>query len=188
MIVQALTIDEVGRLLGQARRASERDWLMILVAYLHGLRATEVVTLREDAVADGAITVKRLKGSLKTTHPLLSSPDPLFDERRPLIELARKSKRGERLFPLTRSAFRHRMRKYCLAAGIPARKAHPHALKHSIALQAIHEAGIEHVRQYLGHKSMSSTGQYLRVNDQEAAAKVAEALGLARPRQRRLID
>ncbi len=176
------------RLLAEAKRHSERDWLMILVCYTHGLRASEVTQLREDAVADGALTVKRLKGSYKTTQPLLPNPDPLFDGRDALIDFARKSKRGARLFPLSRSAFRHRLRKYCAAANIPARKAHPHALKHSIAIHTIANAGIEYVRQWLGHKSMSSTGQYLRVTDEEAAEKIAEALGARRPRQRRLID
>ena len=46
-----------------ARAQSERDWLMILVVYNHGLRATEVVTLTPANLRDGFLTVKRLKGS-----------------------------------------------------------------------------------------------------------------------------
>jgi site-specific recombinase XerD len=57
-----------------------------------------------------------------------------------------------------------------------AHKAHPHVLKHSIAMQTIEHAGIENVRQYLGHKSISSTGSYLKVTDAEAAASVQRAL------------
>ena len=62
------------------------------------------------------------------------------------------------------------------AAKIPARKRHPHILKHTIALQTIHSAGIENVRQYLGHKSMSSTGAYLKVTDSEASTAISHAL------------
>jgi hypothetical protein len=43
-------------------------------------------------------------------------------------------------------------------------------------MQTIHSAGIENVRQYLGHKSMSSTGAYLRKTDAEASSAVALAL------------
>jgi site-specific recombinase XerD len=68
------------------------------------------------------------------------------------------------------------MRKHAKAAGIPAHKRHPHILKHSIALQTIKTAGIENVRQHLGHKSLSSTGEYLRVSDEEASAAVSKAL------------
>jgi site-specific recombinase XerD len=43
-------------------------------------------------------------------------------------------------------------------------------------MQTIQAAGIENVRQYLGHKSISSTGAYLKVSDSEAAAAVGLAL------------
>ena len=45
---------------------------MILVAYRHGLRAGELVTLRWDAVdfAHGRLHVSRLKGSAESVHPL----------------------------------------------------------------------------------------------------------------------
>lgn len=45
-------------------------------------------------------------------------------------------------------------------------------------MQTIHSAGIENVRQYLGHKSMSSTGEYLKVTDEAASAAIREALPL----------
>jgi len=39
-------------------------------------------------------------------------------------------------------------------------------------MHGIKEAGIEGVRQYLGHKSISSTGVYLKVDDAQASAAV----------------
>jgi integrase len=62
------------------------------------------------------------------------------------------------------------------AAGLPKHKCHPHSLKHSCAMLAIKKIGIESVRQYLGHKSLSSTGAYLRVSDGEASAEFAKSL------------
>jgi Phage integrase family len=80
------------------------------------------------------------------------------------------------VFKVSRSQFWRLVQKYAKAAGVPSHKAHPHALKHSIAMQSIHSAGIENVRQYLGHKSISSTGAYLRVNDADASSAVRAAV------------
>lgn len=151
---------------------------MILVAYSHGLRASEVIALQRDAVKDGHLTVRRLKGSLATVQPLISSPDALLDERSGLFAFCEKLHGKQRLFPVTRQHFWRLVQRYAQAAGIPARKRHPHALKHTIAMQVIHSAGIENTRQYLGHKSMSSTGAYLKVTDADASAAVASALGV----------
>ena len=182
--MHALTQDEIRNLLAAAKASRERDWLMMLVAYLHGLRASEVIGLKASNIRDGHLTVQRLKGSLKTTQPLLDSVDPLFDERAALIEFARQSKPGKPIFGVKYLQFRRIMWKHARAAGIPAHKAHPHALKHSIAMHSIQRAGVENVRQYLGHKSLSSTGVYLEVSDDDAAEAVGESLAL---RQGRLI-
>lgn len=145
---------------------------MILVAYWHGLRATEVTAMQPDAVADGFLTVQRLKGSLKTTQPLVAHENPLLNEAGALPEWIRKSNGNQRLFPVSRITFWRIVQRHAAAAGIPAHKRHPHILKHSIAMQTIHSAGIENVRQYLGHKSISSTGAYLKVSDSDAAQAI----------------
>ena len=45
---------------------------MVLVAYRHGLRAAELVTLRWDAIdfAHGRLHVRRAKGGSESVHPL----------------------------------------------------------------------------------------------------------------------
>jgi integrase/recombinase XerD len=174
--MHALTKDELRRLLSAAKAVRERDWLMILVAFNHGLRASEVTGFKADAVRDGHLTIARLKGSMKTTQRLVESADPLFDEKSALIEFARKSTPGRPVFGIGRVQFWRLVQKYSEIAGVPAHKAHPHALKHSIAVQTIGKAGVENVRQHLGHKSLSSTGEYLKVSDEEASARIAEAL------------
>lgn len=172
----ALSKDELRRLLGAAKAVRERDWLMILVTFQHGLRASEVTGFTADAVRDGHLTVQRLKGSNKTTQPLAESADPLFDERAALVDYALNSQPGEPVFNISRGHFWRLMQRYARAAGIPAHKAHPHILKHSIAMQTIVGAGVENVRQHLGHKSLSSTGAYLRVSDEEASEAISRAL------------
>ncbi len=163
-------------LLATAKSSSERDWLMILVAYWHGLRASEVIAITRDDLADGHLAVRRLKGSLRTVQPLVEHPNPLLDERRALLEFSAEMYGNQKLFPIARQRFWEIVQRHGKAAGLPARKCHPHILKHTIATQTIHSAGIENVRQYLGHKSMSSTGAYLKVSDSDASAAIQRAL------------
>lgn len=174
--MEALSKPELLSLLKAAKTHSHRNWLMILVAYSHGLRASEVTSLQADAVADGHITVARLKGSLRTVQPLISDGEPLLNEAKSLFAFARNLHGKQRLFPITRQHFWRLVQRYAEVAGIPERKRHPHVLKHTIAMQVIHGAGIENTRQYLGHKSMASTGAYLKVSDAEASLAVGEAL------------
>jgi type 1 fimbriae regulatory protein FimB len=170
--VRHLSKQQLTSLLAAAQASSERDWLMILVAYNHGLRASEVVTLTCANICDGFITVKRLKGSRTTTHRLFDN------ERDPLSRLAaEKIATGERLFPITRQHFWYLVQKLGKAAGIPKHLCHPHIAKHSIAMHTIAKAGIENVRTFLGHVSIASTGAYLRVDDDAANAAICSALG-----------
>src|SRR6185295_18576315 len=84
-----LTDAEVARLAEAARgnRHGHRDATMVLVAYRHGLRASELVDLRWDQIefASGTLHVRRLKRGTPSTHPILG------DELRAL----RRLKRGQ---------------------------------------------------------------------------------------------
>lgn len=80
----SLSDEQLLALLQTARRHRERDYVMILVTYWHGLRASETVDLRESDIdlADGKILVRRGKGSEGGWWPLQEWGDnPLFDER-----------------------------------------------------------------------------------------------------------
>jgi len=149
---------------------------MFLVTFWHGLRASEVVALTPHNFHDHHITVERLKGSLRTTHALVADDEPLLNELRGVSEFLPNCAPNQRLFKITRQHFWRLFRAYSEQAGIPEHKRHPHVLKHTVAMQAIHSAGIENVRQHLGHKSISSTGEYLRVTDESASAAVIGAV------------
>lgn len=176
MGIQSLTRDEILDLLGRARESSERDWLMILVAFHHGLRASEVIRLTPRHVEGGFLTIQRLKGSLKTTQPLVDDDNPLLNERAGINEFKAGMTVRQRLFPICRQTFWRQIQHYAEAIGLPPHKRNTKMLKHSIAMQTIRVAGIENVRTYLGHKSLSSTGAYLRVNDEDASAAIGKAL------------
>ena len=70
-----LTPDEVDQLIAAARklgRHGERDAAMILIAYRHGFRVSELVALRWDQIdlKKGLLHVRRLKNGVASTHPL----------------------------------------------------------------------------------------------------------------------
>ena len=69
-----LTDAEVQKLMKAAggNRNGHRDATMVLLAYRHGLRPIELVTLRWDAIdfADGQIHVSRAKNGSPSVHPL----------------------------------------------------------------------------------------------------------------------
>ena len=174
--MECLTKPELLNLLRAARAARERDWLMILLAYNHGLRASEVVSFTPDAIRNGFITIQRLKGSNRTVQALVKHSDPLLNEQHALIEFVSRVNPGERVFPISRQHFWRLVHRYAKAAGIPYHKSHPHILKHSIALHTIKIAEIHNLKQYLGHKSLSSTGEYLKVSDADASTAVQTAL------------
>jgi integrase len=83
--------DEVLALLKAAKAKSTRTFTMILVAYRHGLRASEVCNLRlaDVNLKEGTISVDRLKGSMRTVQaitahrgqPLSARPDPGWSAR-----------------------------------------------------------------------------------------------------------
>jgi len=188
--VHHLDRDQITALLRAARAGRRRDWVLFLVTYWHGLRASEAVNLTPAHFRDGFLTIQRLKGSLRTVQPLVEQPDELLDERRAVNSLLAShltrfgpGGRSVPLFPLSRVQFYRLMRHYGALAGLPRHLCHPHVLKHSIAMQTIKTAGIENVRQYLGHRSISSTGEYLRVNDDEASQAIAAATRLKPPRR-----
>jgi integrase len=174
--MEYLTIDELTKLLTAARQKSERDWLLILVTFWHGLRASEATGLRVSDIRDGYLRIARLKGSLRTTQKLIEHRADLLNERTGLLTWAATKTSKDRLFPVTRQHFGRIMRAHCATAGIPAHKSHPHVLKHSCAHYVI-RAGIEVAQQHLGHKSLSSTGAYLRITDAAASAAVQALAG-----------
>lgn len=169
-----LTLEEMKTLLEAV--PDKRNRLMLLVGFNHGLRVSELTNITGADIRDGYIVVKRLKGSLKTIQPFVRHQDDTFNEAPSLEELARTIGPRERLFPMTPNGVAKLMQRTGAKVGIPRHKLFPHNLKHSIAHATIQKAGIENVRQWLGHKSISSTGSYLRVTDEAAARAIADAL------------
>jgi len=182
-----LSPDELLSVLRTAREKSLRDWLLILCAYRHGLRAGEVTALRTTDIVDGALSIKRLKHSKHTVQQIEGHTGaPLLNLERGLRDWLKRERprdQGDALFPsqkgsfLTAKSFNFIFKKYALEAGLPKEKAHPHILKHSICNHLI-RAGVDlaYVQGRVGHASISSTMKYVSLSDAEIGEKTHNAL------------
>jgi integrase len=97
-----LTEAEVERLMKAAtgNRWGHRDATMILVAYRHGLRVSELVDLRWDQVdfRTATLHVRRVKQGTPSTHPIVG------DELRALRRLQREQDKSPFVFTSERGA------------------------------------------------------------------------------------
>jgi type 1 fimbriae regulatory protein FimB/type 1 fimbriae regulatory protein FimE len=142
-----LTEHEIETLMAVARRNryGHRDATMILIAFRHGLRASEAVDLRWDQVDfnRAVLHVRRAKQGTPSVHPLSGS------EMRALRRLQRESEASP--FMMERAA---------KSAGFRL-KVHPHMLRHACGF-ALANAGHDTraVQAYLGHKNIQHTVRY----------------------------
>jgi integrase len=158
-----LTEREVEKLIDAAKdnRWGTRDSTMILLAYRHGLRVSELVDLRWEQVdlENATLHVRRVKQGTPATHPLTGS------ELRVLRQLKRESKSpfvfiSERGSPFTSRGFQAMVERAALAAGLGI-KVHPHMLRHACGYKLAND-GVDTrtIQAYLGHKSIQHTVRY----------------------------
>jgi site-specific recombinase XerD len=174
-------------LLKAARKRSTRDWAMILLAYRHGLRASEVcgIKLANVDLKSGSISIRRLKGS-HTIQPIYQHRgQPLLDETAALRAWLRKrlADGSDYLFTnqkggkLGRTQFFRNFQTVAESAGLSVEKRHPHVLKHSLASHLVAgNVNLALIRQALGHQSISSTMAYVGTSDSQAAEALQRAL------------
>ncbi len=164
-----LTEAEVERLMAKAKdnRWGHRDATMILVAYRHGLRVSELVDLRWDQIdfRTATLHVRRVKKGTPSTHPILG------DELRALRRLQREQEPrspfvfvSERGAPFTTAGFSRVVER----AGAEAKlgfKAHPHMLRHACGFALANKGHDTRALQaYLGHKNIQHTVRYTELS------------------------
>jgi integrase len=160
-----LTDAEVARLAKAAsgNRWGHRDATMILTAYRHGLRASEVVDLRWDQIDfdTATLAVRRAKKGTPATHPIrgdeLRALRRLQREQEPRSALVFTSERGA---PFTTAGFARMIERAGEAAGMGF-KAHPHMLRHACGFALANNGHDTRALQgYLGHKNIQHTVRY----------------------------
>ena len=176
---------ELLAILTEARKQSARNHCLILLAYKHGLRATEICRLTLEDVQHGRLDCKRLKGSLHTNRPLESDENVLLDEKGALAAwLRERPDTGSRfLFTsrlgsgMTRWAIRDIFEDAAMRAGIEPGRRNAHLAKHTLGALA-YRAGVDVValQQLLGHKDPKATLCYTHLSQDEAHVKARSAM------------
>ena len=159
-----LRSEEVERLIEAARgnRHGGRDALMILMAYRHGLRASEVADLKWERVDfdRGEIHINRLKGGTPATHPLTGRE--LRELRRhkrdsPSSPFVFVSERGALLTP---PGFNRMVKRAAVVAKLGI-KAHAHMLRHACGFKLANDGhDTRAIQAYLGHRNIQNTTRY----------------------------
>ena len=160
-----LTEREVERLIeaAKANRYGNRNSTMVLLAYRHGLRASELVDLRWEQVDLNAalLHVRRVKQGSPATHPLTGV------ELRALRKLQRDQESkspfvfvSERRAPFSKRGFQAMVDRAARVAGFDM-KIHPHMLRHACGFKLAND-GVDTrtIQAYLGHKSIQHTVRY----------------------------
>jgi integrase len=164
-----LTEAEVERLMvaTKGNRWGHRDATMVLTAYRHGLRVSELIDLRWDQVdfATATLHVRRVKQGTPATHPTLG------DEMRGLRRLQRDQEpkspfvfTSERGSPFTTAGFARMVERAGREAKLPF-KAHPHMLRHACGYALANKGHDTRALQaYLGHKNIQHTVRYTELS------------------------
>src|SRR6516164_6717637 len=160
-----LTEAQVGRLIEVARdnRWGHRDSTMLLIAFRHGLRASELVDLRWEQIdlESAVLHVRRVKQGTPATHPLtgreLRALRRLRREQEPKSPFVFVSERSD---PFSIRGFQATGERAGEAAGF-AMKIHPHMLRHACGYKLAND-GVDTrtIQAYLGHKSIQHTVRY----------------------------
>lgn len=168
-----LTSDEVKILLQtiSLNMISCRDYCMINMAFIHGLRVSELTALKISDYDPWSkkIHIKRLKGGFSTSHPLLPEENIVLlswlKERQqfpgqnlPWIFLSHQGNR------LSRQRFYQLLRHYGQQACLPL-NIHPHMLRHACGYN-LAELGNDTrlIQDYLGHRNIRHTVIYTAAN------------------------
>ena len=165
-----LTPKEVERLMVAAKKSGRRyglrDATMILVAFLHGLRVSELCSLTWDQIdfSQGMLHVRRVKNGIASVQQIGGQ------EMRALRALKREGDAGRFVFmtergaPMTPAGFRKLLARLGVAAKFPF-SIHPHMLRHACGYKLANDGrDTRALQHYLGHKNIMHTVRYTELS------------------------
>ncbi|ALX93580.1 tyrosine recombinase [Serratia fonticola] len=169
-----LTLTEVNNLMSAARnkQTGARDSCLILLAFRHGFRISELLNLRyhDLEMVEGRINIRRLKNGFSTVHPLMSDEckaimewNQVRAQWKPAVDpgIVFISQRGTQL---SRCQAWRIIREAGQLAGT-ATQTHPHMLRHACGYE-LAERGTDTrlIQDYLGHRNIRHTVRYTASN------------------------
>jgi integrase len=149
----------------EAGRHGKRDSCMILLAFDHGLRVSELVGLKWTQVdlEQRELHVIRKKGGRNKRQTIKSDCyrrlKKLREAREPGAEFVFMNERGR---PLSTDAFASQLKAAGERAHIDPRLVHPHALRHACGAEMARR-GVEgyEIAAHMGHRKLETTNIYL---------------------------
>ena len=174
-----------------------RNRVLLGVAYVAGLRASEIGPLEAEGVVWHeagqifSILVRRGKGSVQDVRLPLDRP---VSRMLGAWLAVRGSGNGRGRFlwgrPLTRGAVRNIFLDRCAEVGIEAtgRRLSPHILRHSLATHLLQEGvDIRQVQLILRHRSIATTEQYLHADVDRLGSVLIRKSPLERGRRKKVV-
>jgi type 1 fimbriae regulatory protein FimB len=176
-----LTAEEIDKLLTAAKTASRnpaRDYCALLLMFRHGLRVSELcaIKLSDINVSTKEFHVNRLKGCDSGPHEFYNGESQAVKAW--LLERAKMHPPAgvdtlfisERRKPLSRITVWHMIGLVAKAAGLAHLSIHPHMLRHSTGFNLVNKGtDIRTIQGYLGHRSISSTVRYTKLDSRRFA-------------------
>jgi type 1 fimbriae regulatory protein FimB/type 1 fimbriae regulatory protein FimE len=143
-----------------------RNHTMILLAFRHGLRVSELIALEWNAfdLTTGTIALSRMKHGIPSSHPLTGQ------ELRALRRLKRENPNSRHVFlsnrrtPMTRQNVNAFLSELGKEAGFEF-PITPHMLRHSCGHKLANDGrDTRSIQHYLGHRNIQSTVIYTHLN------------------------
>ena len=158
-------VEQICKLIRKQSRYPNRDELMVLTAFHHGLRVSELVNIKWQHIdmKAGQLAVKRLKNGIDTLHPISSKRELMLlrrlykDQDKPTAGFVFKNERGG---AVSSNGFQKTFGKFSNLALDT--KWNVHALRHGCGTSLIERGNdLRTVQVYLGHKNIQNTTVYL---------------------------
>lgn len=158
-------VEQICKVIRKDSRYSDRDELMVLIAFHHGLRISELVNIKWQHIdlEAGQLAVKRLKNGIDTLHPITSKRELMLLRRlykyqnKPTAGFVFKNERGG---AVSTNGFQKTFGKFSNLA--LQTKWNAHALRHGCGTSLIDRGhDLRTVQVYLGHKNIQNTTVYL---------------------------
>ncbi len=169
-----LTTSEIIGLLSATKtgRHRVRNFCMIMMAYRHGYRISELLSLEvsDIDIASRQIFVKRIKNGFSTIHPLDDYECDIISNWLAVRESYPYSKYSNRVFISERKGSLSRKQAWYVIkqcgriAGMDI-EPHPHMLRHACGYNLANEgADTRLIQDYLGHRNIRHTVHYTKAN------------------------